>query len=108
MTDADANPHDSDDDVAPAITTGPSSGPSKPRRSSSSVVKGEHRPSESVDPEEQDVDMGGPSNASMDGENGGNSGRWGKKRGSYMKDGPTVYKLVRPVLNAIRSAKANE
>lgn len=54
------------------------------------------------------MDMGGPSNVSMDGESQGPGGKAGKKRGSYMKDGPTVYKLVRPVLAAIMSARSKE
>lgn len=45
----------------------------------------------------------GPSTPAEDG-----SGRTGKKRGSYMKDGPTVYKLIKPCMRAIKEAKANE
>ena len=56
----------------------------------------------------------GPSGTSVDGDStagaGGGSGstRRGLKRGSYMKDGPTVYKLVKPVLKIIKEAKAKE
>lgn len=32
----------------------------------------------------------------------------GKKRGSYMKDGPTVYKLIKPCMRDIRAAKSAE
>ncbi len=62
--------------------------------------------------EGEDVDMeinaGGPSATSADGESNVGGGRFIKKRGSYMKDGPTVYKLVKPVLKAIKEAKARE
>ena len=61
--------------------------------------------------EVEDVDMGeGPSNASADGEStaGATSSRLGKKRGGYMREGPTVYKLVKPVLKTIKEAKSKE
>lgn len=32
----------------------------------------------------------------------------GKKRGSYMKDGPTVYKLIKPCMRDIKAAKSDE
>lgn len=32
----------------------------------------------------------------------------GRKRGSYMKDGPTVYKLIKPCVRAIKETKADE
>jgi hypothetical protein len=32
----------------------------------------------------------------------------GRKRGSYMKDGPTVYKLIKPCMRAIKDAKSDE
>jgi len=32
----------------------------------------------------------------------------GRKRGSYMKDGPTVYKLIKPCMRAIKEAKTDE
>lgn len=32
----------------------------------------------------------------------------GKKRGSYMKDGPTVYKLIKPCMRAIKEARSDE
>jgi hypothetical protein len=32
----------------------------------------------------------------------------GKKRGSYMKDGPTVYKLIKPCMRDIKAAKSSE
>jgi hypothetical protein len=32
----------------------------------------------------------------------------GRKRGSYMKDGPTVYKLIKPCMRAIKEAKSDE
>ena len=57
---------------------------------------------------EDDIDMGGPSN-SVDGDSSADpASRLGKKRGSYMKDGPTVYKLIKPVLKLIRDAKSKE
>ncbi|ORX41076.1 Bromodomain-containing protein [Kockovaella imperatae] len=68
----------------------------------------------SMEVDEGDVggQEGGPSNASMDGESqtggAGSSGRKGIKRGAYMKDGPTVYKLVKPVLRMIKEAKARD
>jgi hypothetical protein len=58
-------------------------------------------------------DTAGPSGASADGgeaETTGTqpgSGRF-RKRGSYMKDGPTVYKLVKPILKAIKEANSRE
>ncbi|KAL1410050.1 hypothetical protein Q8F55_004052 [Vanrija albida] len=45
----------------------------------------------------------GPSTPADDG-----SGRTGKKRGSYMKDGPTVYKLIKPCMRAIKEAKSGD
>jgi len=73
------------------------------------------RPDTSGEGEEMDldlgneVDMGGPSTESADGEsNAGGVGKPPRKRGSYMKDGPTVYKLVKPVLKAIKEAKSLE
>lgn len=59
----------------------------------------------SADVGEEDVDMGGPSAASADGDSV--AGKI-KKRGSYMKDGPTVYKLIKPVLKTIKEAKSRE
>ncbi|WVR08581.1 hypothetical protein IAU60_005636 [Kwoniella sp. DSM 27419] len=38
----------------------------------------------------------------------GPSGRSGRKRGTYMRDGPTTYKLIKPVLKAIKEAKARD
>ncbi|BEI81463.1 hypothetical protein CcaverHIS002_0206230 [Cutaneotrichosporon cavernicola] len=32
----------------------------------------------------------------------------GKKRGSYMKDGPTVYKLIKPCMRDIKAAKSSD
>lgn len=32
----------------------------------------------------------------------------GRKRGSYMKDGPTVYKLIKPCMRAIREARSED
>lgn len=40
----------------------------------------------------------------MDGE----SGMSKKKRGGYMREGPTVYKLIKPVLKSIKEAKSLE
>jgi hypothetical protein len=60
-----------------------------------------------------EAETGGPSGASADGGEGDatgaqqGSGRF-RKRGSYMKDGPTVYKLVKPILKAIKEASAKE
>lgn len=59
----------------------------------------------SVEPE--DVDMGGPSTGSADGDSN-TGGRQPKRRGTYMKDGPTVYKLLKPVLKAIKETQAKE
>lgn len=50
--------------------------------------------------------IGGPSNQSIDGDS--LTGNRGRKRGSYMKDGPTVYKLVKPLLKLIKEAKSRE
>ncbi|KAK8850478.1 hypothetical protein IAR55_004396 [Kwoniella newhampshirensis] len=60
---------------------------------------------------EGEVDMARPSTASVDGDESGAGGGLGKpvrKRGSYMRDGPTVYKLIKPVLRAIKEAKARD
>ncbi len=35
-------------------------------------------------------------------------GRRVRKRGSYMKDGPSVYKLIKPVVRAIKELKSSE
>jgi hypothetical protein len=106
VTDAGANTHNSDDDDNYAAQSG--SAISKPRRSSSTVVKGEYQQGASAGARDEDV--GGPSNASMDGDllGSGPSGRQGKKRGAYMREGPTVYKLIKPVMQAIRSARSTE
>ncbi|WWD20660.1 hypothetical protein CI109_105136 [Kwoniella shandongensis] len=59
-----------------------------------------------------DVDMARPSTASVDGDEppttGGGHEKRARKRGSYMRDGPTVYKLIKPVLKAVREAKARD
>ena len=55
-----------------------------------------------------EVDRGGRSNASADGESNTDGRSMKKQRGTYMKDGPTVYKLVKPVLKVIKDAKARE
>ena len=57
--------------------------------------------------EAEEPDVGGPSNASADGEENTPGGRF-KKRGSYMKEGPTVYKLVKPIMKAIKDAQSRE
>jgi hypothetical protein len=44
----------------------------------------------------------------MDGSGGGSRHGPGIKRGTYMKNGPTVYKLVKPVLKIIKETKARE
>jgi hypothetical protein len=31
-----------------------------------------------------------------------------KKRGTYMREGPTTYKLLKPVLKAIKDARSTE
>jgi hypothetical protein len=54
--------------------------------------------------ETEDVEMRGVSE-SVEGETA--TGRK-KKRGTYMRDGPTPYKLIKPVLKAIKEAKARE
>ena len=59
---------------------------------------------QSVDPEDEDT--GGPS--SMNGDSVGLSSAKNARRGAYMKDGPTVYKLVKPVLKSIRDARSRE
>jgi len=58
--------------------------------------------------ESEEPDIGGPSNASADGEEHTPGGGRFKKRGSYMKEGPTVYKLVKPILKAIKEAQSKE
>jgi hypothetical protein len=87
--------------TAPATATAGSGSASAQRRP---------EPSASASVEREDVDMGGPSNASADGNDDtpGARGRAGVKRGSYMKDGPTVYKLVKPILKAIRETRSRE
>ena len=64
----------------------------------------------SVEGDEGDVDVeqGGPSATSADGESNAAGGRTIRRRGTYMKDGPTVYKLIKPVLKAIKDAKSRE
>lgn len=56
---------------------------------------------------DDDVDMGGPS-GSADGESNAGGSRSARKRGTYMRDGPTVYKQVKPVIKSIKEAKARE
>lgn len=95
VTQPDVHHSDSEDEPAP--------GPSDTRRGSSAMKLA----SASVEVEEEDVEMGGgPSNASMDGSTMESKGI--RRRGTYMKDGPTVYKLVKPVLKAIRDARSRE
>lgn len=60
-------------------------------------------PEPSVDVE--DVEMRGPSE-SVEGDTPASGHK--RRRGAYMKDGPTVYKLIKPVLKAIKEAKARE
>ncbi|KAL7422928.1 hypothetical protein Q5752_002225 [Cryptotrichosporon argae] len=43
--------------------------------------------------------------AAADGGDADGVNKSGRKRGSYMKDGPTVYKLLKPVLKAIKELK---
>lgn len=54
---------------------------------------------------EMDANGAGPSDPGLT--RGGRVRRM-RRRGGYMKDGPTVYKLVKPVLKAIKDAKARE
>ncbi|WVQ95513.1 hypothetical protein IAU59_002610 [Kwoniella sp. CBS 9459] len=62
---------------------------------------------EGEDDPEGDVDMEATPQA--DGEDApASTGRAGRKRGSYMKDGPSVYKLIKPVLKSIKEAKSND
>jgi hypothetical protein len=69
---------------------------------------------QSAEPEQEDppasasgVEAAGARGQSIDGDSLPGSARRGK-RGSYMKDGPTVYKLVKPLLKTIKEAKAKE
>ncbi|EIW69929.1 hypothetical protein TREMEDRAFT_68376 [Tremella mesenterica DSM 1558] len=57
-----------------------------------------------------DEDGAGPSNHSAAGETASEAAirRENKRRGNYMREGPTVYKLVKPVFKAIREAKARD
>lgn len=49
----------------------------------------------------------GPSTPQSSSQKHGGPGT-GRKRGSYMKDGPTVYKLIKPCMRAIKEAKTDE
>ena len=99
-------------------------GPAKVEPESEAEPKEESAPAPSAEPESparsargdtsmevDDVEAPpmevGPSN-SADGDSYAGGGRSGRKRGTYMKDGPTVYKLVKPVLKAIKEAQAQE
>ncbi|OCF31781.1 hypothetical protein I316_06588 [Kwoniella heveanensis BCC8398] len=61
---------------------------------------------EGEDDPEGDVDM--ETAAQAEGEAPSTAGRAGRKRGSYMKDGPSVYKLIKPVLKNIKETKSND
>lgn len=52
---------------------------------------------------DDEVDLRGTSEG-MDGE----SAMSKKRRGGYMREGPTVYKLLKPVLKSIKDAKSLE
>jgi hypothetical protein len=49
----------------------------------------------------------GPSNGSLDGASNAD-GTKRRRRGAATKEGPTVYRLIKPVMKAIREAKAKE
>jgi len=73
--------------------------PSVPMRASVSVE---------VEDSRGDAVMIAPFGTSADGESNAEGSRFIKKRGTYLKDGPSVYKLIKPVLKAIKEAKARE
>lgn len=97
--------------------------PDKPDSDSDAEQEGEPKAEATPDvPEDtfngygdEDVDMSGagPSEAG-DADGAGDMDSLGiktnatRKRGSYMKDGPTVYKLIKPVLRAIKEARSHE
>jgi hypothetical protein len=50
----------------------------------------------------------GPSHRRVSGASPGHIDGRKRKRGSYMKDGPTVYKLIKPILKSIQNTKSRE
>ncbi|WRT70655.1 uncharacterized protein IL334_007653 [Kwoniella shivajii] len=74
-----------------------------------------------VDPEgegegEGDIEMGEPLSTNVDGTASGNENltlaglprKRQRRKGAYMKDGPSVYKLIKPVLRAIKETRAKD
>lgn len=108
---------DSDDDAPPPPARHDSGGAhvgavghtsGGPRGSSARRASSALAPTQSVEPDDDvDMDAAGPS-GSVDGDSGSARGGGIIKRGSYMKNGPTVYKLVKPVFKNIKEAKAKE
>lgn len=94
--------HAESDDELPLPPPAPSlnRSASSARRGSSALAP----TAQSVEPDD-DGDIGGPS-GSVEGESRAYGA--GIKRGSYMKNGPTTYKLIKPVLKSIKDARAKE
>lgn len=98
--------------------------PDKPDSDSDAEQEGEPKVEPTPDVDEDgfdgygdgDVDMSGagPSEAGDGTDGHGDADSTGvrssvpRKRGTYMKDGPTVYKLIKPVLKAIKEARSVE
>lgn len=75
--------------------------PDKHGDDSESDAEGEHHPTSRAGTLQPDAD------GSTHGEEGS---QWSKrKKGPYaIKEGPTVYKLIKPVLKSVKEAKSNE
>lgn len=117
MTQPETNQPDSEDDAGPSTSI-------KRHVSSSSRPEPKSEPERTASlaptPAAEDVEMSMEPEGSMTGGQGGMSGTGAtggsfngdsssiRRRGTYMKDGPTVYKLVKPVLRAIRDARSRE
>ena len=95
-----AEHHESEDEAPPARHT--SSGPSAPGGANPDRRVSVYRRDSSAIPEEdEEHDAQGTPNV-------GRQSMLGVKRGSYMKNGPTVYKLVKPVMKIIKDTKSRE
>ena len=111
ITNPDEEQHNSDDDAPPPAPAraashtatgvpGDAAGSASGYRRASTTHRGSSAVGQSVEPDDEEDGQGVDEN--------GQPSAGGIKRGTYMKNGPTVYKLVKPVLKIIKETKAKE
>lgn len=98
--------HDSEDEAPPAARARGVSSTGNRRESTThrATSASAGAAGQSMEPDDDDEDDDG----NEGGGHGGPRQGPGIKRGSYMKNGPTTYKLVKPVMKIIKETKARE